>query len=211
MGHTVGGMGIRAVVFDIGGVLEREPPRSVLDGKWCRLLGMTEAAYAAALATVDPENLIPVGGLSEAEIRVRFAVALGLSDGQEREFWADLWDWYCGELDHDMAAFAASLRPEFATAILSNSADGARREEMSRYAFDTLVDHVIYSHEVGLAKPDPAIFALACERVGAAPGEVAFVDDTPGIVDAARAFGMHAFCNVSTPETIAAVRALLAA
>ena len=39
---------------------------------------------------------------------------------------ADLWDWYCGELDAELVGYAAALRPRFSTAILSNSADGAR-------------------------------------------------------------------------------------
>lgn len=205
-------MAIRAVVFDIGGVLERvEPDDAVLAAKWQRLLGLSEAEYRAARVSVGPVHDTSIGKVSEAEFKRRYAAALGLSPAQADEFMADLWDWYCGELDEDMMAFALSLRPQYVTAILSNSTDGARREEMARYAFDQFFDPIVYSHEVGLAKPDPAVFELTSERVGAAPGEIVFIDDTPQIVAAARDFGWHAFCNVNTPDTIAAVRALLAA
>jgi len=34
-----------------------------------------------------------------------------LSDRQAEQFMADLWDWYCGELDHEITGYAASLRP----------------------------------------------------------------------------------------------------
>ncbi|MGH3745350.1 MAG: HAD-IA family hydrolase, partial [Mycobacteriales bacterium] len=70
-------------------------------------------------------------------------------------------------------------------------------------------DDLVYSHEVHLAKPDPAIYHLACERLEVEPGEVVFVDDRPENVDAAAGLGMHAFLHADdTSATIALVRAL---
>jgi epoxide hydrolase-like predicted phosphatase len=205
-------MPIRAVAFDIGGVLERiGDPDVELGAKWQERLGLTPADLRSTLASVDPGGLIQVGGLSEAEYGTRYAAALGLSAAQTRDFMADLWDWYCGELDEELMVFATSLRPRVRTAIVSNSADGARREEMSRYAFDEVFDPIIYSHEVGLAKPDPAIFELVCSRLGVPPAETVFVDDVPGHCEAARQVGMHAILHRSPPQTIAAITALLAA
>ncbi len=51
----------------------------------------------------------------------------------------------------------------------------------------------ILSHEVGLAKPDPAIYMLALERAGAAAGEALFVDDQAVNVEAARNLAIDAF------------------
>jgi len=201
---------IKAVTFDIGGVLERVgDPELALSSRWLARLAMNEAEFAAALASVDPDDAIKTGGLSEPEYASRYAAALGLSAIQQREFMADLWDWYCGELDVELTAFAASLRSSVATAILSNSADGARREEVARYSFDEIFDPIIYSHEVGLAKPDPAIYELTCARLGVEPREMIFVDDTPGHVEAGRRLGIHAIVHVNTPDTIAAITSLL--
>ena len=206
-------MGVRAVVVDIGGVLERTEPPGALLARWQRRLGLADGADAdgmrAALSQVDPDGLMDTGGMTEAEYRQRYAAALGLTPAQVEPFMLDLWDWYCGELDAEMTAYVASLRPRYATAIVSNSADGARREEQERYGFADLVDTIIYSHEVGLAKPDPRIFALACERLGVDPGEVAFLDDTQVNIDAASSFGMHAVLHRSTPESISAISTLL--
>jgi putative hydrolase of the HAD superfamily len=163
------------------------------------------------MSRVDPDRRTRTGDMSEPEYRERWAAELRLSSAESDEFMADMWDWYCGELDEDMMAFAAGLRPRLAVAIISNSADGARREEIARYAFDTIFDPIIYSHEVGLAKPDPAIFELACARLNLAPAQTIFVDDVPGHVAAARALGMHAIVHVSTAETIAAVNAIVSA
>jgi FMN phosphatase YigB (HAD superfamily) len=148
-------MAIRAVGFDIGGVLQHVGPPEPLARSWQHRLGMSAAAFDAAVLTVDPGNLAGVGRVLEPELASRYKAALGLSDRQAAEFMADLWDRYCGVLDTELAGFAAGLRPQFRTGILSNSADGARREEQARHGIEDLVDVVIYSHEAGLAKPDP--------------------------------------------------------
>jgi HAD superfamily hydrolase (TIGR01509 family) len=202
---------IRAVVFDIGGVLERvDDYESVLSAAWRERLGMSPDEFVAALAAIDPGGLSETGHMSESEWADRCAACLRLSPGQQQEFIADVWNWYCGELDAELMAFASSLRHRVRTAIISNSADGARREEMARYAFDEFFDPIIYSHEVGVAKPDLAIFELATSLIGVAPPEMIFVDDVPGHVDAASSLGIHAFLHRSTPETIAEINSLLA-
>jgi HAD superfamily hydrolase (TIGR01509 family) len=201
---------IRAVVFDIGGVLERvDDYETVLGAAWRERLGMSPETFVAALAAIDPGGLSETGEMSESEWADRSANCLGLSPGQRQEFLADVWDWYCGELDAELMAFAASLRPRVRTAIISNSADGARREELSRYAFDEFFDPIIYSHEVGMAKPDPAIFELAISLLAVAPAEMIFVDDVPGHVDTARGLGIRAILHRSTPDTIAEISSLL--
>jgi len=204
-------MPIIAVVFDIGGVLERvDDPDHVIGRKWRARLGLTEADYAASIGSVDPGRLSQVGRMSEAEYRQRSMAALGLDSGQADEFMADMWDWYCGELDVELHAFARSLRPRLRTAILSNSGDGARREEQARYGFEDDFDPIIYSHEVGLAKPDPAIYELTWTLIGVAPEEMIFIDDTQGHLDAAARLGIHVVRNTEASRTIEAVSELLA-
>ena len=204
-------MAISVVLFDIGGVLERVgDPDVVIAPKWQDLLGLSAVQFGAALASVDPDRLSQTGAMSEAEYRQRTAAVLGLSRAQADEFMADMWDWYCGELDSELRDFARSLRPRWRTAILSNSGDGARREEQARYGFHDDFDPILYSHEIGLAKPDSAVYQLTCDRLGVAPSELIFIDDVPANVAAAATFGIHAIEHTSTPATIRAVRSLLA-
>ncbi len=55
------------------------------------------------------------------------------------------------------------------------------------------LDAYVFSYEVGLVKPDPAIFQRVCDALGCAPGEVVFVGDSKRCdVDGPRAFGMQA-------------------
>ncbi|HEX6247561.1 MAG TPA: HAD-IA family hydrolase [Nocardioidaceae bacterium] len=205
-------MTIKAVVFDVGGVLERVDDDAwpeVWIGRWERRLRMPPGRAAARLAAHQPDGEVLTGGVSEAQLRAAYAAALGLDDRQADQMMAEMWDAYCGVLDVELRDFAAGLRPEYATAILSNSADGARREEQRRYGFEQLVDVIVYSHEVGLAKPDPAVFRLTEQRLGVASQEIVFLDDTSGHVAAARRLGWHAVLHRSTPTSIETLRALL--
>jgi 2-haloacid dehalogenase len=63
-----------------------------------------------------------------------------------------------------------------------------------RGRFDVLAsfDALVVSGIDGVTKPDPAAFALACERLGVEPAETAFVDDSTVNVAAAREFGLTA-------------------
>ena len=54
-------------------------------------------------------------------------------------------------------------------------------------------EFAISSHQVGVCKPDPAIYQAALRRAGVAPDAVAFFDDLQENVDAATRLGMRAF------------------
>ena len=59
----------------------------------------------------------------------------------------------------------------------------------------------VVSGEVGMAKPDPAIFRLFCARTGLEPTECLFIDDKEENVAAARAIGMDGV-RFTTPEAL---------
>lgn len=210
-------MTVKAVVFDIGGVLERVDDDAwpeVWIGRWERRMNLPAGHVLARLAQHEsPGDLttgdLTTGGMTEAQMRQRYAEALELDDAQADQMMAEMWDAYCGELDVELRDFVAGLRPAYTTAILSNSADGARREEQRRFGFEDLVDVIVYSHEVGLAKPDPAVFRLTEERLGVAPHEIVFLDDVPGHVHAARGLGWHAVRHVDSARSILEIQRLL--
>jgi 2-haloacid dehalogenase len=60
------------------------------------------------------------------------------------------------------------------------------------FAFLRLFEGIVVSGREGLAKPDPAIFALLVERHGLDPAVTVFVDDSPANVEAAEAAGLRA-------------------
>ena len=63
-------------------------------------------------------------------------------------------------------------------------------DELERiHAFFVWFEGGIFSARVRLIKPEPAIFALACERFGVAPADMLFIDDLPHNIDQARRSG----------------------
>ena len=75
---------------------------------------------------------------------------------------------------------------------------------------DEIFEVVVDSAFVGMRKPDPRIYELTLERLGAVAGECVFVDDLEVNCAAARALGMAAVRFEDTGEAIAAVEAALA-
>jgi putative hydrolase of the HAD superfamily len=216
-------MAIRAVVFDIGGILEVIPgggdptrlfPEMV--GRWAARLGMEVEECEARIAALN-ERFRGMGKdgqdgtLSEAEWQAELGRTLDWDHLTEDMCIGDFWDVYCGNPNPELATYFKSLRPRYQTALLSNSFDGARREEEKRFHFSELADLIIYSHEAGLAKPDPRIYALTCERLNCRPDEVVFLDDGEENVAAASAFGMHAILFRDNGHALAAIQKELTA
>ncbi len=180
---------INAVVFDIGGVLEITPALG-LGRKWETRLGLPDGALGERMRDVWLAGSI--GTISEAQVYQALTDRLGLGEGQLAEYVADLWREYLGTANSELIEYARGLRPRYRTGILSNSFVGAREREQAAYGFEDLVDEIVYSHEAGMGKPDPRIYALICARLGVRPRETVFLDDAPACVDGARAAGLHA-------------------
>ena len=53
-----------------------------------------------------------------------------------------------------------------------------------------LFDHVVESSELGIRKPDPRIYQIACEALGVAPENCVFLDDLGINLKPAKALGM---------------------
>jgi len=68
---------------------------------------------------------------------------------------------------------------------------------------------VVISDQVGLRKPDPAIYTLAAAKIGVAPGSCVFVDDTAANLPAARDLGMAVVHFTEAEPGVAEIERLL--
>jgi putative hydrolase of the HAD superfamily len=197
---------IRAVVFDIGGVLEITPDLGI-DRLWETRLELPAGEMGARLHDVWLGGSL--GTISLDDVHEAITDRLGLDERQRAEFMADVWRKYLGTANTGMIEYARRLRPHYRTGILSNSFVGAREREQAAYGFEDLVDEIVYSHEAGVSKPDPRIYTLICSRLNVRPGETAFLDDTYLCVAAAREAGIHAVHYRDNAQAIEEIGQLL--
>ena len=177
------------VVFDIGNVLVRWNPRNLF-----RKTMKDEARMERFLATALAMDFV-----SLTDIVADFSAAVAERARAFPEFAGDLhlfderWVETLGAPIEENVGLLRRLRragrPVYA---LSNFA--TVKFAIARQMFDFLneFDHAVISGHVGAAKPDPRIYEVLFERVGALPEDLLFIDDSPANVRAAEALGMAA-------------------
>jgi epoxide hydrolase-like predicted phosphatase len=199
-------MTIRAVVFDVGGVLEITPDLGVTR-QWESRLGLAAGELDERMH--DAWIGGSIGTITLDDVHQALGDRLGLDDRQLAAFMADLWREYLGTPNTELIDYARRLRPHYRTGILSNSFVGAREREQEAYGFEDLVDEIVYSHEAGMSKPDPRIYALACTRLDVRPQETVFLDDSDVCVAGAREAGLHGIRYLDNAQAIAEISELL--
>jgi epoxide hydrolase-like predicted phosphatase len=201
-------MTIRAVIFDIGGVLIQEMDLD-LGGEWDAHLELKPGELTQRFVDSGVPQLALVGKISRQEAWKRIGAFMNFTEGQTREYENKLWA-QC-YLYSDIAQFLKDLRPRYLTATLSNDWQGAREENNRRFdlANAIQVDLMVYSAEEKMAKPDPRIYQLTCNRLGVAPQEVLFLDNSSICVKAAQQSGMYAIKFRNSIQAIADLQAFL--
>lgn len=199
-------MTIRAVLWDLGGVLVRTEDRSGRRA-WERRHGLPEGGLDD-LVFGSPAGQRAARGLgSEEEIWESAAARLGLdADGRaalRREFFAG------DRLDEDLMAYIRALRPAQRVGMITNAWPSVRPALERVWRIADAFDPLVISAEVGLLKPDPRIYRLALDALGLPGGQVLFVDDFAENVEGARQAGLQALQFTGRQAALKALRALL--
>jgi len=79
----------------------------------------------------------------------------------------------------------------YRTGLVTNNVKEASKQWREMVPVDELFDVIIDSSEVGMRKPNPAIFTHALDLLGVVPERAVFLDDAPGNVAGAQAAGLH--------------------
>jgi epoxide hydrolase-like predicted phosphatase len=181
-------MTIRAVIWDLGGVLVRteDPaPRTEAAAR----LGLSRAELEHMVFAAEWSDLATLGEISSPELWQNIRRQLKLPPEEiislQQAFWGG------DRLDRELVDYIRTLRPVYRTALLSNAFLDLR-SALERWGIVDAFDQLVISSEVGMMKPDPRIFHLALDKLKVAPDEAAFIDDFSLNIRAAQAAGLHA-------------------
>jgi len=181
---------IEAIIFDFGGVMVDFSQMGSLQEQEARL-GLQPGSLAEILWRSPDWRLAEVGAITDEEFWRRTGPRLGFHTPEAiHDFVQALFR--DAKTDLRMADLARRLRGRYRTGLLSNASDILPRLLRERYGLDGLFDVEVISALVGLAKPDPAIYRLALERLGTRPEATTFVDDYEPNVKAAAELGIRA-------------------
>ncbi len=195
---------IRALVVDFGGVLTTSIWPAF--ASFCEAEGLEPETVrelfrgdAGALALLRG---LETGELADADFETRFGAMLGVAetDGLIARMFADL-----GPDEEMVEAVRAARSAGVRTGLISNSWGLGIYDRAPTDLFDVAV----ISGEVGLHKPQPEIYLLACERLEVEPGDAVFVDDLRENCAGAEAVGMTAILHRDPGKTVPELERLL--
>jgi putative hydrolase of the HAD superfamily len=183
---------LQAAIFDIGGVLTHSPVTRIKD--FCREHGIPDEVRVAIFG---PENgpwsrferseLTPEGFAGEFDRHIE-AVGTATSGGYFLEWFFQGF----GERP-EMVAVVKHLRGRVKLGSITNNVarDEPAQRRTSGIDVHSLFDIVVESAIVGVRKPEPRIYQIACEHLGIEPHQAVFLDDMGANLKGAKALGMH--------------------
>ncbi|MEV8597823.1 HAD-IA family hydrolase [Streptomyces sp. NPDC052012] len=92
-------------------------------------------------------------------------------------------------VDQELVDLLTRVRDVASVALVSNGTTRLE-QDLARQGIDSLAHTVVNTARIGVAKPDPRVYRIAAERVGATAERCLFIDDTEANVTAARDAGM---------------------
>ncbi len=180
---------IKAVIFDVGGVLIRTPNRENRH-RWETKLGLAEWESEEIVFGSEMGTKAQRGEISDAALWAWVGERLGLGAAELAAFRHDFWAG--DELDEGLVDFVRALRPFYQTAIISNATDNLRHALNHTYPIASAFDLIVCSAEEKIMKPDPQIYQRTLNRLGREARETVFIDDFKHNIEAAQSLGMQA-------------------
>lgn len=199
-------MKYRAVGFDWGGVINGQPG-FVFDEKFCELVGVTNEAYKQAYFRHN-RSYNAGQPITPEELWSRVLKDLGKPEMLEQvmEFVHEYRQ--KKSINSNVLDLVDKLRDKgYKTGLLSNNSLEAA-DKMREAGVDTHFDAFVVSAEVGVMKPDAAVFHLLCEKLGIKPDELVFVDDAEKSLSTASEIGYTPVLFTSYDNLIEQLREL---
>ena len=197
---------IKTVIFDMGGVILRtiDPaPRE----RMAQRFGCSRAELEDFVFSSPTSVQSEIGQLDDMEhwrVVLEHFHQTGITPLEA------YYEFFSGdEVDQELLDFVRSLKKEKKIGLLSNAWVNARQRLGGLYDFIDVFDVAVFSSEVGVRKPEKAIFNLMLARLDAEPQEAIFIDDFLINVRGAEEAGLHSIHFKNNEDVIRKVNTLL--
>jgi glucose-1-phosphatase len=198
-------MAIRALLWDVGGVLLRTEDPSPRR-RWEERLGLPAGRLADVVFGCPAAERATVGELVDEDVWRQAVDLLGVPRSELAKFKVDF---FAGDRwDETLLEFIRSVRFRCRLGILSNAWLGARATFAEHLPPDVF-DVILFSAEEQMRKPEERFFRLALGQLGAAPEETIFIDDIVENIEGARRIGFQTLHFQNSEITMAEIRRML--
>lgn len=160
----------KTIIFDFFGVIHSDPAKRWFDkhsieraGEYADIFNQLDYGYIDQTEAYDRLN--ELSGVPVAEIKQVF----GSTD----------------MIDPEVIKIIRNLKSNYKIGILSNSTKPYLKNILDKNNLVQDFDHIIASSDIGIIKPDPQIFHIALDIIGATAEESIFIDDSSTNVAAA--------------------------
>ncbi len=198
-------MKLRAIFFDLGGVLVRteyQAPRQRLAER----LNMEYEDLVRLVFESETSRKASIGAVTVDEHWAAVVRKLG-RPSSETDAIRD--EFFAGDiLDRRLVDFIRSLRPRLKTGIISNAWNDLRTY-LEKEKIDDAFDTVTISAEVGLMKPRAEIYQIALDQARVRAEAAVFLDDTAANVEGAQQVGMKGILFRDPEIALQKLKALL--
>lgn len=188
------------LVFDFGAVLFKWQPAQIVASRFPAMAATPEAAQhlARSIFSHDDWHAFDRGTMPMDVVVQRTSQRLSLPHADLQGLVSGLGD-VLTPIEETVAVLAAlearrgprGELPHLKLYFLSNMPEPIARVLEQRHAFLNWFDGGIFSGDVKLIKPEPAIYTLLESRYALDPGCTVFIDDLKVNVEAARARNWH--------------------
>jgi HAD superfamily hydrolase (TIGR01509 family) len=197
---------IRAVIFDMGGVLVHTGVSDRRLREYDALLGWEPDTLRLRFYSGPAWEAVSKGEIS---LDAYWQQVVGdLEEKLPPDFTGYRDNFYLAELDHAVVRLARRLRSRYQIGLLSNATKLLAKDVVNEPRFRGLFDEVIISALEGYRKPEPEAFLIAADRLGLPPEACVLVDDKVRNILAAAEVGMHGVVHAGAMQTERDLRAL---
>lgn len=201
-------MGIRAVYFDLGGVIVRteyQAPRQKLAERF----GMDYEDIEKIVFGGGPNGSAARASVGQITEEEHWQAVMKILKQPAGEYGRIRDEFFGGDIiDRELLNFLRSLKPKYKVGAISNAWSGLRAY-VEREKFADVFDHMTISAEVGAAKPSAKIYQFALDQLKIQPKEAVFVDDVIENIEACEKVGMKGIHFKDAESTIKQVNMLL--